>query len=447
MVAKSHVQSGRLGGSLALPSSQGRASLLASRAFFDIRKTFLAIGLVVASCIIAMNCSAQTFPDVTNLPSLASPPDILTMMNGEKVITQQKWFDERRPELKALFQHYMYGTFPPPVAVQPTVTYIDSNFFSGKATLKLVTLELAARGSHHISLLMVIPNHRAKPAPVFLGQNFDGNHTLVTDTNVPMPDSWIIHRLPRGSETNTWALEQSIDRGYAVATYYAGDVEPDTSNAAGGVRQTTYIGGRSDDWGTITAWAWGLQRAVDYLVTDNDIDSQHIAVVGHSRMGKTALLAGAFDERVAMIIPLQAGCGGTAPSRGTVGESVEKINTVFPYWFDDVFKRFNKEPQRLPFDQDALIALCAPRPVLLGQAVEDTWANPAGAFDMLKSASVVYRFLGGKGLPAKKMPAAGKLVAGTLGYFIRPGKHSMTALDWSYFLDFADKQWGKPAKN
>src|SRR5581483_953464 len=114
------------------------------------------------------------------------------------------------------------------------------------------------------------------------------------------------------------------------------------------------------DWGTIAAWAWGIQRAIDYLVTDPDIDAARIIVVGHSRLGKTALLAGAFDERVAMAIPLQAGCGGTAPSRGKVGESVKQINTAFPHWFDDEFKTFNDQPERLPFDQHELVALCAP---------------------------------------------------------------------------------------
>jgi hypothetical protein len=187
-----------------------------------------------------------------------------------------------------------------------------------------------------------------------------------------------------------------------------------------------------------------LQRAVDYLLTDSDLDGKHIALVGHSRLGKAAMLAGAFDDRVALTIPLQAGCGGTAPSRGTVGESVLRINTAFPHWFCGEFKKFNTQPDRLPFDQNCLIALCAPRAVLLGAAVEDTWANPAGAFDMLKSADTVYRFLGADGLAAQTMPETNKLIDSNLGFFIRPGKHSMTKQDWQFFLDFADKRWDKP---
>jgi hypothetical protein len=151
-----------------------------------------------------------------------------------------------------------------------------------------------------------------------------------------------------------------------------------------------------------------------------------------------------MDERFAMAIPLQAGCGGTAPSRGTVGESVRQINERFPHWFNSRFKAFNEDPFKLPFDQHALIALCAPRPVLLPNAVEDTWANPAGQFEMLRGADRVYRFLGSEGLETAEQPQPGALVASRLGYFIRPGKHSMTAEDWAVFLDFADKHLGAP---
>jgi len=237
---------------------------------------------------------------------------------------------------------------------------------------------------------------------------------------------------------DVWAVEQTVDRGYALATFYNGDVEPDRPNAPEGIRAQL----PGYDWGAIAAWAWGLQRAVDYLVTDGAVDPERIAVVGHSRNGKAALLAGAFDERIALIIPLQAGCGGTSPSRGKVGESVKQINDRFPHWFNAEFKKFNEQPDRLPFDQHCLIALCAPRPVLLSNATEDTWANPAGQFEMLRAADPVYRLLGTDGLGAQQIPESGKLLDSTLGYYIRPGKHSMTREDWKIFLDFADKHFG-----
>jgi hypothetical protein len=142
-------------------------------------------------------------------------------------------------------------------------------------------------------------------------------------------------------------------------------------------------------------------------------------------------------------MPHQAGCGGTAPSRGIVGESVERINTSFPHWFNARFKEFNKQPQRLPFDQNALVALCAPRPVLFTNATDDQWANPDGQFQVLLAADPVYRFLGVDGVGAKVQPGEGKLLDSRLGYFIRAGKHSMTRDDWRVFLDFAHRQFAK----
>jgi hypothetical protein len=248
----------------------------------------------------------------------------------------------------------------------------------------------------------------------------------------------------RGKSMDTWSIEQSIDRGFAIATIHSGEIQPDLTNATKGVR-AAFHGAKNPehDWGTIAAWAWGLQRAVDFLETEKAIDKKKIAVVGHSRLGKAALLAGAFDERIALVIPLQAGCGGTSPARGKIGESVQRINEHFPHWFCDEFKKFNNQPERLPFDQHCLIALCAPRPVLLSNATEDTWANPEGQFEMLKAADKVYRFVGSEGVASARMPEVGKLMDSPLGYYIRPGKHSMTSGDWKIFLDFADAHFGK----
>ena len=164
--------------------------------------------------------------------------------------------------------------------------------------------------------------------------------------------------------------------------------------------------------------------------------------MGHSRLGKAAIVAAAFDERVALVIPHQAGCGGTAPSRGKVGESVTRINTSFPHWFDDEFKTFNDQPERLPFDQNGLVALVAPRPVLFTNAVLDTWANPEGQFQVIQAAEPVYKLLGAGGLDARSMPEVNVLVSSTLGYHIRPGKHSMGREDWTVFLKYADAHLG-----
>lgn len=420
-------------------------------------------GLLLA--IPASAAMAQPFPEPAALPQCTELPDPMVMFKGQKVETVQQWQQARRPELKALFQHYMYGVLPPtPADVKWLVGRDDPLYYGGKATKREITIQFAPPAAPAIHLLLVIPTKRRGPAPVFVGLNFCGNHALVDDPSIPLPEVWMPDHCPgcrdgkatqagRGMQKDDWALEQSIERGYAVATCYCGDIDPDRNDFTDGVhphfgRKIGMTGSTTrgpHDWGTIAAWAWGLSRCADYLATDKDVDPRRMIVVGHSRLGKTALLAGAMDERFALVIPHQAGCGGSAPNRKTgdalqKAESVKRINTSFPHWFCDEFKRFNDQVDRLPFDQHCLIALCAPRPVLLTNAQEDQWADPDGQFRMLQGADPVYRLLGSEGLDQKSDPEPGKLVSSRLGYFIREGKHSMTAADWQVFMDYADKQ-------
>jgi hypothetical protein len=417
------------------------------------------LALLVLLCSLRQMSAADFLP-ADKLPSHPELPDPLLLLNGDRVTTKEDWFAKRRPELKALFQYYMYGFLPPaPEKISATVEREDRHYFDGKATKKEVIVSFGPPEMPKIYLLLVVPNNRKNPAPVFVGMNFTGNHTLVKDPTVRIPTVWMYPNKAgvkdnrateegRGTQIDVWALEQSIDRGYAVATFYSGDIDPDRADKREGIQphleKSGLIKPGPHECGTIAAWAWGIHRAVDYLVTDKDLDARRIAVVGHSRLGKTALLAAAFDERLALAIPHQAGCGGTAPSRGKVGESVKRINTSFPHWFDGAFKDFNDRPDRLPFDQNCLAALVAPRPVLFSNAVQDTWANPDGQFQVLQAADPVYRLLKAGGLEAKERPQPGQLVDSTLGYFIRPGEHSMTRADWKVFLDFADKHLGKP---
>jgi hypothetical protein len=378
-----------------------------------------------------------------------------------------------------MFQHFMYGHLPPPPKqVKADVRRVDADFLDGKATLREITLSLGPDDAPKINLLLVTPNGQKGRVPVVLGLNFCGNHSVAADARIALPTVWMSQFCKgctnnaatdagRGSDAQSWCLDQVVARGYAVATFYNGDIEPDQPNATTGLRAYAANGGMRDalksprkdwkcpacearyekgdyDWSTLGAWAWGLQRAVDYLAKDPEIDRKRIIVFGHSRNGKTALLAGAFDDRIALILCHQAGCGGSAPNRGKVGETVKQINDRFPHWFNAQFKKYNDAPDTLPFDQHELIALCAPRPVLLSNATDDTWANPEGQFAMLQVVNSLYRWLCGEGLSATRLPEPGRLIASRLGYFIRPGKHSTTCEDWTAFLDFADAQL--PAK-
>ena len=377
-------------------------------------------------------------------------PDPLMMKDGKPVKNRKVWEQKRRPELKALFQKEMYGQIPPkPEKIEFKVQNQHDDFLGGKAVMKNVTISFGSPESPRIDLLVVSPKD-SKKHPAFLVINFCGNHAITDDPRVPLTRGWMYSMCKgctnnqatdaaRGGQANDWPLEAIIARGYAVATFCNTDVDSDRADVSDGVYKWLNPSAPAPDRGTIAAWAWGFQRALDYLVTDKSIEGKRVAALGHSRNGKTALLAAAFDERFALAIPHQAGCGGTAPSRGTVGESVQKINTSFPHWFNAAFKKYNDAPEKLPFDQNCLAALMAPRPILFSNAAEDQWANPNGQFEVLKAAEPAYKLLKAGGLDADKMPELGKLMNSNLGYFIRPGKHSMTREDWMVFLDFADK--------
>ncbi|HEX4591115.1 MAG TPA: DUF4038 domain-containing protein, partial [Gemmataceae bacterium] len=344
--------------------------------------------------------------------------------------------------------------------------------FGGKATLSEVTIRFGPPEVPPIHLLLVVPNRRTAPAPVVLGMNYFGNHTLLHDRRVRLADNWMPERgegvvenrateASRGTWAEIWRIEEMIDRGYAVATFYNGDIDPDTPDRRG-LKRLVPAADSADACGTIGAWAWGLQRAVDYLVSAPGVDPRRIVVTGHSRLGKAALVAAAFDERIALAIPHQAGCGGSAPSRARIAigkpwntldtpqsrrpETVTDLNQKFPHWFNARFKEFNDRPERLPFDQDCLVALCAPRPVLFTNGRSDTWINPAGQWEVLRAAAPVYRMLGAGDFTAKELPPDGELVREVLGYSLRPGGHSLLREDWGTFLDFADQHLGPPSR-
>lgn len=407
--------------------------------------------ILCVSALALAASAAERFPAVGELKSQPGMPDPLIMRDGSSVRDRAQWEAERRPELKALFQHYMYGKWPQIDGVRATVKWEDHHALRGKATMREVVLRwksasrLGADEAAPLYVLEIVPNHRSNPVPAFVGINFCGNHEVLPDPRIHIPEGWMYDKYPgvvnnrateagRGGQVDVWNAEMIVDRGYALATFYNGDVQSDV--AAKASANTDF----DKETATIARWASGISRVVDYLVTDHDIDRKRIAAVGHSRNGKASLVAAAFDERIALAIPLQAGCGGTAPSRGKVGESVKAINTSFPHWFNAEFKQFNDRPELLPFDQHELVALVAPRPVLFSNATEDTWANPDGQFEVLRAADPVYRLLGAEGVGAEQRPPAGKLLDSRLGYFIRPGKHSMTTEDWHAFLDFADRQ-------
>lgn len=389
-------------------------------------------------------------------------PNPLVFNNGKKVENEQDW-SLRRTEILQTFSSQVYGTTPTESpTIRSKVLSTDNEALSGKAIRQEIRLFLTNEDTRpYIDILLFTPKQVTRPASVFLGLNFYGNHTVHPDPNITLSDQWmranedfgiVDYRATensRGVRTSRWPIEMIIDRGYALATIYCGDIDPDKNDFQDGVHPMFYQSGQiqpaSDEWGTIGAWAWGLSRAADRLQQEEAINANQIAVIGHSRLGKAALWAGAQDERFALVISNNSGCGGAALSKRAYGETVGRINHSFPHWFCDNFEQYNNNEAELPVDQHQLLALIAPRPLYVASAEEDRWADPKGEFLSALYATPVYKLLGKEGLPVTEMPATDQPVMETIGYHIRHGGHDINAYDWQQYLDFADKHFGNSA--
>ncbi len=386
-------------------------------------------------------------------------PDLLVLKNGKNVNKLKTWEKRRKKGILSYFNELVYGFAPvgKPENLSFDIYDLKKGALGGLATRKQVRVNFTGKPEGpFMDILIYLPGNSNLPVPLFLGLNFQGNHTINNDSEITITKSWLADRRfgvvenratekTRGITASRWPVEEILKRGYGLATIYYGDIDPDFDDG--------FLNGvhgafdkkkprESNAWGSVSAWAWGLSRAMDYLQTDQDIDGSHIAVIGHSRLGKTSLWAGAQDERFALVVSNCSGCGGAALSRRKYGETVERINTSFPHWFCQNFKKYNNRENELPVDQHMLIALMAPRPVYIASADRDLWADPRGEFLSGYYANPVYKLFGLKGLKIDDIPPLDSPVQdGYIGYHIRSGKHDLTLYDWNNYMDFADKHF------
>ncbi|HIE52149.1 MAG TPA: acetylxylan esterase [Armatimonadetes bacterium] len=395
--------------------------------------------------------------DETQVPRYTLP-DPLVCLDGTRVTAPEIWREKRRPEILELFRTYMYGRAPIGRPKEMKLETFDHarEALGGKAVRKQVRIHFTGKpDGPSMDLLIYLPQDAPRPVPLFLLLNFNGNHAVCNDPAIRIKPTFdrrtgeavMPSEESRGQDASSFPLEKILARGYGLATAYYGDIAPDFPGSFGHGVFAAFDGlfgeeRPADAWGAISAWAWGLSRAMDYIESDGELASRRVGVLGHSRLGKTALWAGAQDERFAIVISNDSGCGGAALSRRRFGETVALINRAFPHWFCENFKRYHHREDDLPIDQHMLIALIAPRPVYVASADEDLWADPRGEFLAAKAAEPVYKLLGTNGLPADEMPPLDTPVRGRIGYHIRSGGHALAEYDWERYMDFADLHYG-----
>lgn len=415
--------------------------------------------LVGAVSLIVVGCSTVGLPRVSTKPDGTLPtPDLLAPIGGmEQVTTPEEWNEVRAPFWTDILLSQVYGSIPagtPPRIVSSGL--VKADILDGKANFHFVQLELTI-GDHTFrqDVHFVVPKGPG-PHPVILGAGSCPDHITFPDFPVDLApdlaypgycdgDGWesdLAHFI-FGRYIETPPLEELIDHGFAFGGYYPGMIVPDSTGP--GMAALQLIRNEADmphgPYAGIGVWAWVASRIEDYLETEPLFDSERAILFGHSRMAKSSLLAGALDSRFAGVISHQSGTGGAAIQKNLVGESIEEITKSYPHWFTPSYALWADREDAMPFDQHALVALMAPRPLLLGNAARDRWADPQGTFAAAKAAGNVYELLGAEPFTASNLkdfePDA------TLAYQFREGTHGIVPEDWTPFIEWLDSHFGQ----
>lgn len=429
-------------------------------------------GLIIlcCSCVFSVNALYAAEPADTNYDEQRVPSYVLPPLMPEAVsadIAKAHWNQARRSEILSLFEQHVYGKTPTDsMTISSEVIEQSDNALGGIAKRRQLRLTISpsatttngdSRRQIQIDVLVYTPKKAKGRVPAFIGLNFYGNQTVHSEPEIQISQQWmrgnssigIINNRAtektRGVYHERWQPEMLVERGYGLVTAYYGDIDPDNyrHDFSDGVHPLFYQPGQTkpadNEWGAIAAWAWGLSKIRVALEADQLIDAKRLAVIGHSRLGKTALWAGAQDQEFAMVISNNSGCGGAALFRRCYGERIHHMLKPIGYWFCRNIANYAHRESELPVDQHMLLALVAPRPLYVASAEGDQWADPKGEFLAAQHASPVYKLLGTEGLPVDKMPKPNEPVAGRIGYHIRVGDHGVTQYDWNQYLDFADE--------
>lgn len=405
-----------------------------------MRKYFF-VGLFFMG-LLAIGQNRDVNYDETLVPSYVLP-EVLRTADGDSVTSVKLWREKRRPELMKLFSENVYGVTPNEnLRVRYRVLEENDWALNGMAYREQVEItfyDAARKKSVKALLIWYLPRGASGEEPVFVGYNYMGNESIADDpTIIESPSSAKNVRgmegSRRGLQKDRWPLEMIISRGFGVATMCYNDIFPDKDGMTEQSVLPLFSGYEKtkDDpasWQAISAWAWGMSRMVDYLAEEKGVDPSKFIAIGHSRHGKAALWAGAQDERFAMVVSNNSGCGGAAISRRKFGETTSIINNAFPHWFCRNFSKYNGKEEALPVDQHQLIALMAPRHVYIASASQDLWADPRGEYLAGANAGGAYSLWGLEGLTAK----------GNIGWHLREGGHNITAYDWDLFMSFAER--------
>ena len=433
--------------------------------------------LLVLLFFFSLFTSAQDVNYDENKIGAYTLPDPLTFVNGKRVKTIQDW-KQRRLEILDIFQREMYGQMPPKPETLVLETIEEGETLAGFAKRKQVRMWFKAdKTGPKIDWLVLVPKHVKGPVPTILLLNYEGNQTILADKEILVTDAWLqndekcfikdhhISEQSRGiinntSRTNILPANTLVANGYAVVTACYGEISPDPDQTDldenGRSLQETFaytrffeLWGkrdpkRTDNTTALSAWAWALMRGMDMIERDADLDAKRVVLTGCSRLGKAALIAGAFDERFPVVIPNQTGGGGAPLAKRYYGENVGTMTSMFTHWYCKAYAKYAHNEASMPFDQHMFLACVAPRKLLI-QGFDEQWFDTKGEFLALQAASPVWEFLGKEGLPKVDWPDDfdTKAIGNDIGYVRRNNNHGISAVDWVWILQFAEKAFRK----